>query len=183
MALKITLVSGTNREGAYSLKLAKALQKFPELAGVEIQLLDLAQLPIEVFLPNCYYSKPKEFDFWQQTIDYSDGIIFCIPEYNAGIPGILKHFIDILRYPGSFHKKPVALIGLTSSRSEKSRVLASMSTLMEFLQADIFDNQVFISQCKSAISDDDEITDGKITDLLSQQLNGFIKKCQFGLSA
>ncbi len=45
----ITVVSGTNRPGSNTRKIAVLIQEMLEGAGEEVALLDLADLPAEIF--------------------------------------------------------------------------------------------------------------------------------------
>ena len=57
----IVIISGTNRPGSNTLKVAKKLTAIYEALGVQTQLLNLAELPPEVFLPTAYAEKPAGF--------------------------------------------------------------------------------------------------------------------------
>src|SRR5688572_18710856 len=37
----------------------------------------------------------------------SEGLIVVVPEYNGSYPGILKYFIDHLKFPEAFEYRPV----------------------------------------------------------------------------
>ena len=39
------------------------------------------------------------------------GLHVVTPEYNGSFPGVLKYFIDMLKFPESFDRKPVAFLG------------------------------------------------------------------------
>ena len=55
----------------------------------------------------------------QERIRASDGVLLATPEYNFGVPGPVKNFVDWASRPpgrGAFVGKPVALIGASTGR-------------------------------------------------------------------
>ena len=55
----------------------------------------------------------------QQRIRAADGVLLATPEYNFGVPGPVKNFVDWASRPpgrGAFVGKPVALIGASTGR-------------------------------------------------------------------
>ena len=47
----------------------------------------------------------------QQRVLDAAGLHIITPEYNGSFPGVLKYFIDMLKFPESFVEKPVAFTG------------------------------------------------------------------------
>jgi chromate reductase len=50
---------------------------------------------------------------FRQQVAAADGVLFCSPEYNRGIPGVLKNAIDVGSRPygqSVFDKKPAAIV-------------------------------------------------------------------------
>jgi chromate reductase len=55
----------------------------------------------------------KEVIAFRKQIAESDGVLFCTPEYNRGIPGVLKNAIDVGSRPygqSVWDKKPGAIV-------------------------------------------------------------------------
>src|SRR4030095_15471599 len=100
----ILIISGTNRPDSNTLKVARRVEGIYETLGVEFQVLDLAELPPEIFSPTSHAAKPASFKRVSDAILASDGVVIVTPEYNGGIPGILKYFIDMLPFPESFER-------------------------------------------------------------------------------
>ena len=95
--MNIVIVSGTNREGSMSLKMANKLVAQYEAEGASVQLIDLATLPQDIFVPSIYKEKPESFAPFHEPILNADGILFVVPEYNGSFPGILKYYIDYMQ--------------------------------------------------------------------------------------
>ena len=110
----LTIIIGTNRLEARSEQLAAIYSKALTEEGVEHNILSLKDLPQDFVFSALYDNKGKNEDFnkFQVQVDGSDQFVFIVPEYNGGYPGILKAFIDGLRFPDSFRGKVGAMIGL-----------------------------------------------------------------------
>ena len=70
-----------------------------------LHVLDLAKLPPEIFSPASYAEKPKSFQPFADAVLQSTGLHVVTPEYNGSVPGVLKYFIDMLKFPESFEQK------------------------------------------------------------------------------
>src|SRR5687768_15486328 len=107
----ILIVSGTNRPGSNALRIARILEGHYQKAGATVALYSLSEMPAEIFVPTSYATKPAEWPAVQQRIVESLGLHIVTPEYNGSFPGVLKYFIDMLKFPESFERKPVAFTG------------------------------------------------------------------------
>ena len=58
----ITLIVGTNRPGSNTRKVARHLEEIYAGLKVPLRVLDLAQLPPEIFSASSYAEKPKSFE-------------------------------------------------------------------------------------------------------------------------
>ena len=87
----ITLIVGTNRPGANTRKVATQVKEIYEGLRVPLAVLDLADLPQEIFLPTSYAEKPKSFHRFAQAVLDSAGLHVVTPEYNGSVPGVLKY--------------------------------------------------------------------------------------------
>jgi len=107
----IEVISGTNRPGSNARKIADIICGYYQELGEDVQVLDLADLPQEIFSPNCYAEKPASFQPFQERILAARGLHVVTPEYNGSFPGVLKYFIDMLKFPESFEHRCVAYTG------------------------------------------------------------------------
>ncbi|MDZ7937454.1 MAG: NAD(P)H-dependent oxidoreductase [Rhodoferax sp.] len=103
----ILLLVATNRNNSMSLKVATYYQTQLKTKEIDTEIMNLADLP-EDFASSALYGnsgKNEVFNQFQTKIDSVKKIIFFVPEYNGSFPGVLKTFIDGLRYPDSFKGK------------------------------------------------------------------------------
>ena len=103
----IVIISGTNRPGSNTRKVTAHVETVYKSLGVPFQLRDLAHMPPEIFSPSSYGEKPAAFKKFIDAILAADGLVVVTPEYNGGMPGVLKYFIDMLPFPESFENRPV----------------------------------------------------------------------------
>src|SRR5881394_3854606 len=108
----ITLVVGTNRPGSRARAVSKHVEEIYRELGVQLTTLDLANLPPEIFNTDSYELQPASFAPFQQAITACHGLVVVTPEYNGGMPGILKYFIDMLEFPVSFDRRPICFVGV-----------------------------------------------------------------------
>ena len=169
----ITILVGTNRPDANSRKVARHILSHYESAGVAAGILDLADLPPELFLPEAYGNKPARFKPFAETVLSSDGLHIVTPEYNGSFPGVLKYFIDMLPFPESFESRPVAFTGVAAGMFGALRPVEQLQQIFSYRNAHIFPNRVFIMQVHNSLSDAGEIDDEKLDARLKGQVSGF----------
>ncbi len=107
----ILIVSGTNRLNSNTLKLSNVILGHYQKLNVAAELYSLSDLPAAIFEPAAYTQKPAAFIPIQQKVLDAPGLHIVTPEYNGSFPGVLKYFIDMLKFPESFDRKPVAFTG------------------------------------------------------------------------
>ena len=84
----IVIISGTNRPGSNTRKVTTQVEAVYKSLGVKTLLLDLAELPSEIFCPTSYAEKPAAFKKFTDAILASDGLVIVTPEYNGSVPGV-----------------------------------------------------------------------------------------------
>jgi NAD(P)H-dependent FMN reductase len=171
----ILIISGTNRPGSNTRKVARRVEGIYEALGVEFQVLDLAEVPHEIFSPTSYVEKPASFRRFSGAILASDGVVIVTPEYNGGIPGILKYFIDMLPFPESFEQRPVCFVGLAAGIWGALRPVEQLQAIFGYRNAFIFPERVFMPGIGKLLDGAGHFTNGDIPKRLSQQAAGFVE--------
>lgn len=173
--LKITVLSGTNRPGSRTRRVAARLMaRYAEMDGVEASILDLQDLPLELAAPAAYADKPAGFAPFAERVLASDGLHVVAPEYNGGMPGILKLFIDHLPFPESFEERPVAFVGVAAGRFGALRPIEQLQAVFGYRNAHVFPPRVFIAGAAKAIDENGEPTDAFVQGLMDRQVAGFV---------
>ena len=169
----ILIISGTNRPNANALRIARVLAARYRELNVPHELLDLQELPREMFDPTSYATKPPPVQALQNRILQSAGLHIVTPEYNGSFPGVLKYFIDMLKFPESFDAKPVAFVGEANGASGGLRAVEHLQQIFGYRNAHIFPERVFIPQVKERVNADGQITDANIAERLARQARRF----------
>ncbi|MCB0336897.1 MAG: NAD(P)H-dependent oxidoreductase [Bdellovibrionales bacterium] len=141
------VLCATNRPGAHSRKVAHYLDELVRGQGKASEVLDLANLRPDIFSQDAYGKKPQWFeDEFQRPILESSGIIVVSPEYNGSFPGVMKYFIDMLRFPESLVKLPVAFVGVAAGQFGALRAVEQLQLVFHYRQTHVFGERIFVSK-------------------------------------
>ena len=170
----ITLISGTNRPNSNTRKVARHLEEIYADLKVPLQVLDLTQLPLEIFAPSSYAEKPKSFQPFSEAVLSSDGLHVVTPEYNGSLPGVLKYFIDMLKFPESFVKRPVCFVGLSAGIWGALRPVEQLQAIFGYRNAHIFNERVFLPGIRDLLDERGRLQDAELIKRLRNQAEGFV---------
>lgn len=113
MNKKIGLICGSLRKNSYNRIIANSLIDMDN--SVEFRWIEIKDLPLfNEDLENG--GDPEIIISFKSAIQEVDSIIIVSPEYNSGIPGVLKNALDWASRPAKssvFKNKPIGLIGAT----------------------------------------------------------------------
>jgi chromate reductase len=154
---KVSLIgmSGSLRAGSYSNAiLATLAEKFADRA--DLQVYDLAPIP----LYNQDFEgekRPKLVKRMLADIEAADGLVFCAPEFNHSIPGVLKNAIDWASRPAFasvLAYKPVAIMATSRGPLGGARCLEHMKTALDSCLSRIaLAREVIITAAETRIKD------------------------------
>jgi NAD(P)H-dependent FMN reductase len=183
--MNILIISGTNRDGSMSLKIAnKLLKQYEAIEGVQASILDLRELPQEIFSPTIYKDKPESFKPFQEKVLKADGILFIVPEYNGSYPGVLKYFIDMWTYPESFEGRCMAYFGISAGVWGGLRSVEHLQGVMGYRNAFQFPERVFVNNIYSRWDWESGVLkklnekEFDLEELLYSQTKNFIRFCR-----
>lgn len=115
--MKIVAVSGSLRAESFNTRIARLMaEQAPR--GVELQIQTLHGIPLYDGDLEEKEGIPAAVESLRHAIKSADGLILVTPEYNAGMPGVLKNALDWLTRPGeemkpTFGGRKTALAGAT----------------------------------------------------------------------
>lgn len=171
----ILIISGTNRPDSNGMKVARITLGHYQSAGIPAELFSLAELPAEVFHPSAYAAKPPAFLAIQQRVLSAAGLHIITPEYNGSFPGVLKYFIDMLKFPESFDRKPVAFVGEAAGTWGALRAVEQLQMIFAYRNAHLFPERVFIPGIREKLDSDGRLTDTAIDARLGKQAREFAR--------
>ncbi|HTX22874.1 MAG TPA: NADPH-dependent FMN reductase [Candidatus Aquilonibacter sp.] len=170
----IVLIVGTNRPGSNTRKVAAHVEEFYRELKVPLHVLDLALLPPEIFSPRSYLEKPESFQPFADAILQSAGLHVVTPEYNGSLPGVLKYFIDMLKFPESFEQRPVCFTGLAAGVWGALRPVEQLQAIFGYRNAHIYPVRVFLPQIYNLLDDSGKLKDAELLERLKKQVDGFV---------
>jgi len=173
-AFMIEVIAGTNRPGSATLRMANLILEMYHAAGVDAQILDLAQLPPEIFNPTCYAEKPASFKPFSDRVLRADGLHVVVPEYNGSFPGVLKYFVDMLKFPESFEQRPVAFTGVAAGVWGAFRAVEQLQLVFGYRNAILLPERVWIPAIHQKWAADGKgLNDADLTKSLTAQTASF----------
>lgn len=163
-----TIISGTNRPGSNTLKVAKEYQRILKEKNVDVKLLSLEGIN--------FMHRDEHFQLIEKEILIpSEKYIFIVPEYNGSFPGALKMLMDNVKpYNMWWHKKAL-LTGVSTGRAGNTRGMDHLASILNFLKITVHPNQLPISVVDKLMDADGRFTDEVTLKLINQQLDSFIE--------
>jgi NAD(P)H-dependent FMN reductase len=112
-ALEITIILGTTREGRQTPRISDWIRrKIDRRDDMTSRVVDLRDHPLPFYdratLPVSGDYGPEGTNF-AQVIAPADAFIIITPEYNHGVPAVLKNALDHIY--AEWNRKPLAVIG------------------------------------------------------------------------
>jgi chromate reductase len=170
----ITVISGTNREGSHSARVARYVAQLHRQLGAETHLLDLQNLPPALLAPGAYAEKPSGFqEAFVEPVLRAHGLVIVVPEYNGGFPGALKLFIDMLPFPEAFESRPAAYIGVAAGQFGALRPVEQLQMIFGYRNALNFNERVFLAGASRYFKEEGQPGDDDLAARLERQAKNF----------
>ena len=169
----ITILSGTNRTGNKTIKIAEAYLAHFREKGIDAQIFDLKELPAD--FSSTWMSDKQSPDFQNQVATYIrqvEKILLVVPEYQGTFPGILKLVIDAI-HPRDLKGKKVALTGLGSGRGGNLRGLDQLSSAFHYLGITIYPFHLPVSRINDVINAEGVLHDEATIKAIDAHAEGF----------
>jgi len=88
---------------------------------------------------------------------------------------VLKYFIDMLKFPESFERRPVCFVGLAAGMWGAMRSVEQLQQIFGYRNAHLFPERVFIPKVFEVLDDSGEFKDRELLGRLKTQASGFIE--------
>jgi len=137
--------------------------------GIEVRILTLEGLPLfNQDLEDA--GDPPEVANLKQAIAEADALLVATPEYNHGVPGVLKNAIDWASRPRAsspLFDKPVAVMGASPGRGSTARAQAQLRDAFVFTGACVLPlPEVLVGSAASHFDGDGNLLDPDIRALV-----------------
>lgn len=107
---RIAIIVGSLRKDSINRKVARSICGING-DNLDCTIVEIGDLP--PFNQDLEETPPPEWTRFREAVAAADGVLFVTPEYNRGVPGVLKNAIDVGSRPygqSVFHKKPGAIV-------------------------------------------------------------------------
>jgi len=162
-----TIISGTNRAGSNTLKVAKEYFRLLQAKGVDATLLSLEDVsPVK----DAAFEKLQE-----ELLIPTTKFLMIVPEYNGSYPGVLKLVIDNSKIDRVWWHKKVLLTGVSTGRAGNLRGMEHLAGVCHYLKMTVFHNLLPISSVDKLLNEHGQFHDQSTIDVINNQLEQFIK--------
>ncbi|QAY79270.1 NADPH-dependent FMN reductase [Sphingosinicella sp. BN140058] len=172
---RIAIIVGSLRAGSLNRKVAQSICAFAS-DTLDCGIVEIADLPL--YNQDSDSAPPPEYVRFRERIAAVDGILFCTPEYNRGVPGVLKNAIDIGSRPygqSVWDKKPAAIVSVSPG------AIGGFGANHQLRQACVFLNMPVMQQPEAylgnvtdaSFGDDNCLKDGPLKDLVTNLAHAF----------
>ena len=175
MAYRIAIIVGSLRKDSINRKVARSICGL-RCDNLDCSMIEIGDLPL--YNQDLDASPPGQWTRFREQVAASDGVLFCSPEYNRGIPGVLKNAIDVGSRPygqSVFDKKPAAIV--TASPGS----IGGFGSNHQIRQAAVFLNMPVMQQpeaylghvSEDAFDENGCLKEGPLKDLVTVVANSF----------
>jgi chromate reductase, NAD(P)H dehydrogenase (quinone) len=168
-------IAGSLRPGSYNLALLRAVQEIsPE--ELQIRIHDLSEIPF--FSEDVERTAiPGAVTRLREAVADADGFLVATPEYNHGVPGVMKNAFDWLsRPPGKsvLDGKPSAIFGASPGITGTARAQSQLRQSFVFTNTPVLlQPEVLVGRAHEKFDSDGRLTDTATRKYLAQFLEAF----------
>lgn len=171
---KWLIVSSTNRNEAVTLQLAHFYSNLLNQSQIDNEIIDLKSLP-EDFITSALYEMAgsnEAFNVFREKMAMAQKFIFVVPEYNGSFPGVLKAYIDGLKFPDTFKGKKCALVGLSAGIQGGGLALSHLTDIFNYCGMHVLARKPKLSKIEDSLNDG-VLTNPSYVNQLQKQIQEF----------
>ena len=178
--MKILCISGSLRRGSFNTRLIRAIRNSAE--HIQIELATLHEIPLYDGDVESESGIPPAVEALREHIKSADGLIIAMPEYNAGMPGVLKNALDWLTRPpkemgSTFSGRPLALAGATPGGLGTALAQAGSLTVLRQLKVRLFPDHLRVSSASDRLNSEGK-PDAELAKQLERWLQAYVRFIQ-----
>lgn len=170
--VRILGVAGSLRRGSLNRALLGAAIKLAP-AGLTIDAFDLADVPLyngDVEAAG----DPAGVTAFKNAIRAADAVLFVTPEYNHGVPGVMKNAVDWASRPArdaDLNGKPVGIIGASPGQVGTERGQSQLRQAFEFTNSFCMPQpEILVFRATEKFDANGDLTDAKTAEFLGKYL-------------
>ena len=168
-------IAGSLRSGSFNRGLLRAAVELAP-SGLEIGNFDLANVPLYNGDVEAL-GDPVAVRQLKDAIAAADGVLFVTPEYNHGVPAVMKNALDwASRPPGRavLDNKPVGIIGASPGITGSARGQSQLRQAFEFTNSYCMPQpELLVFKAHEKFDADGQLNDEATAQYLSRYLSAF----------
>jgi chromate reductase, NAD(P)H dehydrogenase (quinone) len=172
---RILGIAGSLRRDSFNKAALRAAQKLAP-QGATLEIFDIDGIPL--FNQDDEKTPPAKVVELKRRIREADAILFCTPEYNYSVPGVLKNAIDWASRPygdSAWAKKPVAVMGASVGALGTARAQYHLRQMFVFLDMYAVNQpEVMIAGAAQRFDAQGNLTDETSKKLIQQLLQNLV---------
>ena len=177
-AFTILGIAGSLRRESYNRALLGAAQRLAP-PGVAVELYErLGEIPPYSEDVRVGQGEPEPVRDLKARIAAADALLIATPEYNYGIPGVLKNAIDWVSRPpdtSPLRHKPVAIMGASTGAYGTVRAQLHLRQVFVFTESYVLGKpEVLVPRAAEKFDGADELTDPPTRDQIVRQLAALV---------
>lgn len=162
-----TIISGTNRPGSHTEKVANEYKKILAEKNIDAKILTLLDI-------NVLHRNDEIIKIENNILIPTSKFIFIIPEYNGSYPGVLKALIDNSDIRNVWQFKKALLTGVASGRAGNLRGMDHLADTLHYLKMNVHYNKLPISVINKVMDESGKLNEETIR-VINTQLEEFIR--------
>ena len=115
MARDVAVIVGSLRKASWTRRVAVALSRIAA-PSLKLEIVEIGDLALYNQDFDDEHRVPAEWQRFRDRVSRADAVIFCTPEYNRSVPGVLKNAIDVGSRPygkSAWAGKPAAVVSVS----------------------------------------------------------------------
>lgn len=185
MTAKILVFAGSTRKGALSGKVADCAQKELAQQGAEVTRISLDDYPLPIMNEDLEAEKgipENAFKLARQFASH-DAVLICTPEYNGGMPPLVKNTLDWISRVRKDNGKTITplngkVAGICSSSDGHFAGIRSASHLrqvMSHMQMEVIAPQVSVPNADKAFGEDGDFIEERLRKSMARECKALIE--------
>jgi chromate reductase len=177
--IQIIGISGSLRDKSYNTALLNAIKEGAP-GDTQIEIVSIKDIPLYNEDNEKRDGIPEPVTALKEKIARADALLIATPEYNHGIPGVLKNAIDWMTRPTSdvkriFANRKTAIVGASVSRLGTAFAQTAWLPVLRYLNTHTyFGNQIFVAAAQQVFDADGKLTDDQLKALIHDFITDFV---------
>ncbi len=172
---KILAFAGSLRKGSWNKKLVRIAAQGAREAGAEVTMLEIEEYPLPLYDGDVEAASglPENVVKLKDLFKAHQGFLISSPEYNAGMPGVLKNLTDWLSRPREgeklfeiFANKPAAAMAASTGALGGNRMLSGLRAHMLHIQMLVIPQTFGLAKAADAFDEAGLLQDAKVSEIV-----------------